>query len=174
MSIDLTGGYDEEFERVWRTQPDNPELRESVNAWIWDDQLTIGLPRCGVEAVADQWETHDIQINVACRRRPGVQRRRARARSTTRSGPTGRCGSSAPARCRSSWSSRSRTGGCASTARSPPARWTAQIGGEFPGQGERVPMHGDDRPALRRAAVDERRPAAARPSGSSTRRRRAT
>ena len=49
-----------------RSQPDNPELRESVNAWIWDDHLAIGLPRCGVEAVADQWETHDIQINVAC------------------------------------------------------------------------------------------------------------
>ena len=41
-------------------------MRESVNAWIWDDQLAIGLPRCGVEAVADQWDTHDIQINVAC------------------------------------------------------------------------------------------------------------
>jgi hypothetical protein len=66
MSTDLTGGYDESFERVWATQPGNPEQRESVNAWVWDDQLAIGLPRCGVEAVADQWETHDIQINVAC------------------------------------------------------------------------------------------------------------
>jgi hypothetical protein len=66
MTMDLTGGYDEALERVWPAQPSNPELRESVNAWIWDDTVTIGLPRCGVEAVADQWETHDIQINVAC------------------------------------------------------------------------------------------------------------
>lgn len=66
MSIDLTGGYDEALERVWEHQPDDPEQRESVNAWIWDDGLAIGLPRCGVEAVADQWETHDIQLNVAC------------------------------------------------------------------------------------------------------------
>ena len=65
MSVDLTGGYDESLERVWSTRPEDPEQRESVNAWIWDDQLAIGLPRCGVEAVADQWETHDIQINVA-------------------------------------------------------------------------------------------------------------
>lgn len=66
MSVDLTGGYDDALERVWRVQPGDPELRESVNAWVWDDRLAIGLPRCGVEAVADQWQTHDIQINVAC------------------------------------------------------------------------------------------------------------
>ena len=39
MSIDLTGGYDEAFERVWATRPGNPEQREPVNAWIWDDHL---------------------------------------------------------------------------------------------------------------------------------------
>jgi hypothetical protein len=64
MAIDLTGGFDDELGLVWATRPDDPEMRESVNAWMWDDDLTIGLPRIGVEAVADQWDTHDIQINV--------------------------------------------------------------------------------------------------------------
>jgi hypothetical protein len=65
MGVDLTGGFDAELGLVWATQPDDPDMRESVNAWIWDDGLTVGLPRIGVEAVADQWDTHDIQINVA-------------------------------------------------------------------------------------------------------------
>ncbi|CUU59252.1 hypothetical protein Ga0074812_12629 [Parafrankia irregularis] len=65
MAIDLTGGLDEEWEFVFAEQPDNPEARESVNAWIWDDSGTFGIPRIGVEAVADQWETHDIQVNIA-------------------------------------------------------------------------------------------------------------
>lgn len=65
MAIDLSGGYSEELGLVWATQPTDPELRESVNAWIWADDLSVGLPRIGVEAVADQWETHDIQINIA-------------------------------------------------------------------------------------------------------------
>lgn len=65
MTIDLSGGLDDELGLVWATQPDNPEMRESVNAWIWDDGLELGLPRIGVEAVADQWDTHDVQVNVA-------------------------------------------------------------------------------------------------------------
>jgi hypothetical protein len=65
MAIDVTGGLDDELGLVWATRPEDPELRESVNAWIWTDDLSIALPRIGVEAVADQWDTHDIQINVA-------------------------------------------------------------------------------------------------------------
>ncbi|ADP81060.1 DUF7064 domain-containing protein [Pseudofrankia inefficax] len=64
MTIDLTGGLDEDWEFVFPRQPDDPEARESVNAWIWDDSGTFGLPRIGVEAVADQWDTHDIQVNL--------------------------------------------------------------------------------------------------------------
>lgn len=65
MAIDLSGGFDEALGLVWAEQPADPELRESVNAWIWDDGLGIAMPRIGIEAVADQWDTHDIQINVA-------------------------------------------------------------------------------------------------------------
>jgi hypothetical protein len=139
MTTDLTGGYDEELELVWREQPGNPELRESVNAWIWDDQLAIGLPRCGVEAVADQWATHDIQINVACAD--------GRVFSAVEPGsvhdPLGTDG-------------KVRTLGAGSLSFElvePFTHWRmridgtvaastvdAQIGGAFPGQGERVPI----------------------------------
>lgn len=65
MTVDLSGGLEDEREYIFATQPDDPEMRESVNAWIWDDSGTFGLPRIGVEAVADQWDTHELQVNMA-------------------------------------------------------------------------------------------------------------
>ena len=65
MAIDLTGGLSDDLEFVFPTQPDDHEVRESVNAWVWDQSGDVGLPRIGVEAVGDQWTTHDIQVNVA-------------------------------------------------------------------------------------------------------------
>jgi prepilin-type processing-associated H-X9-DG protein len=65
MTIDLAGGLSDELEYVFESQPDHPEMHESVNAWIWDNGVEFGLPRIGVEAVGDQWDTHGIQINVA-------------------------------------------------------------------------------------------------------------
>ena len=65
MTIDLTGGFDEAREFVFAKQPDDPEMRESVNVWVWDGSPGFGLPRVGIEAVADQWDTHDIQMNLA-------------------------------------------------------------------------------------------------------------
>jgi hypothetical protein len=65
MAVDLTGGLDEAREFVLAKQPDEPEMRESVNVWMWDDGLEFGMPRIGIEAVGDQWETHDVQCNIA-------------------------------------------------------------------------------------------------------------
>jgi hypothetical protein len=65
VAPDLTGGLADEREFVFATQPRDPEMRESVNAWIWDSGTEVGMPRIGVEAVADQWDTHDIQVNIA-------------------------------------------------------------------------------------------------------------
>ena len=65
MAVDLTGGLGDEREYVFAKQPDDPEMRESVNAWIWDSGTDVGMPRIGVEAVADQWETHDNQVNIS-------------------------------------------------------------------------------------------------------------
>ncbi len=78
MAIDLTGGLDEAREYVFATQPDDPEMRESVNTWVWDKTTDFGMPRIGVEAVADQWETHDIQVNLAFGRRSRLQHLRPR------------------------------------------------------------------------------------------------
>lgn len=64
MTIDLTGGLDDAREFVFPKQPDDPEMRESVNAWIWDSGDDVGMPRIGVEAVADQWDTHDVQFHI--------------------------------------------------------------------------------------------------------------
>jgi hypothetical protein len=63
--IDVTGGYDAALELPFPTQPENPASRESMNMWIWDSTLQFGLPRMGVEAVGEQWETHDLQFNLA-------------------------------------------------------------------------------------------------------------
>ena len=65
MTIDFTGGLSEDREFLFASQPDDPEMRESVNVWIWDDGIEFGMPRVGVEAVADQWDTHDVQVNLA-------------------------------------------------------------------------------------------------------------
>lgn len=65
MTIDLTGGLSDDREFVFDAQPGDPEMRESVNVWVWDDGVEFGMPRIGIEAVADQWETHDIQVNIS-------------------------------------------------------------------------------------------------------------
>ncbi len=65
MAIDLTGGIDPSREYVFAQRPDNPEMRDSVSFWVVDDHGEVGLPRIGIEAVAANWDAHDIQVNVA-------------------------------------------------------------------------------------------------------------
>jgi hypothetical protein len=65
VTVDLSGELAPEREFMLASQPDDPEMRESVNVWVWDDRDDFGLPRIGIEAVADQWATHDVQVNVA-------------------------------------------------------------------------------------------------------------
>jgi len=65
MAIDLTGGIDPEREYMFAERPDNPEMRDSVSFWVFDDRGQVGLPRIGIEAVAANWDVHAIQVNVA-------------------------------------------------------------------------------------------------------------
>lgn len=65
MTVDLTGGIDPAREFVFAERPDNPEMRDSVSFWTMDDRGEVGLPRIGVEAVAGNWDNHEIQVNVA-------------------------------------------------------------------------------------------------------------
>jgi hypothetical protein len=64
MAIDLTGGLDAEREYVFPEAPDNPEMRDSVSMWISDDRGAIGLPRIAIEAVASDWQAHQLQLNL--------------------------------------------------------------------------------------------------------------
>ncbi len=65
MAIDLTGGIDPAREFIFAEPPDDPEMRDSVSFWVFDDRGQVGLPRVGVEAVAANWAEHSLQVNVA-------------------------------------------------------------------------------------------------------------
>ncbi|WP_216916604.1 hypothetical protein [Nocardia noduli] len=40
-------------------------MRDSASFWVVADDGAVGLPRIGIEAVAANWDAHDIQVNVA-------------------------------------------------------------------------------------------------------------
>ena len=65
MATDLTGGLSDERDYMFATRPDDPEMRESVNVWLWDRGDQVGIPRIGIEAVAERWDAHDVQVNIA-------------------------------------------------------------------------------------------------------------
>lgn len=65
MAIDLTGGIDPARELTFEDKPDNPEMRDSVSFWVFDDRGELGLPRVGIEALARNWDAHAVQVNVA-------------------------------------------------------------------------------------------------------------
>jgi hypothetical protein len=65
MAIDVTGGIDPAREQVFAHRPDDPEMRDSVSFWVIDDRGEVGLPRIGIEAVAANWDAHDVKVNVA-------------------------------------------------------------------------------------------------------------
>ena len=64
MAIDLTGGMDPSSDHFLAEPPDDPEFRESASFWISDDQGAIGLPRVGIEAVAESWDKRGLQLNL--------------------------------------------------------------------------------------------------------------
>src|SRR6516165_4527115 len=64
MTIDLTGGVDPSSDHFLAARPDDPQFRESASAWISDDAGLIGLPRMGIEAVAESWDKRDLQVNL--------------------------------------------------------------------------------------------------------------
>jgi hypothetical protein len=65
MAIDLTGGIDAAREYMFAEKPDNPEMRDAVSFWVSDDRGEVGLPRIGIDALASNWDAHNIQVNVA-------------------------------------------------------------------------------------------------------------
>ena len=64
MAVDLTGGVDPASDHFLAARPDDPQFRESASVWISDDAGAIGLPRIGIEAVAESWDKRDLQVNL--------------------------------------------------------------------------------------------------------------
>jgi hypothetical protein len=64
MAIDLTSGMDASADHFLAQQPDDPQFRESASVWISDDRGEIGLPRVGIEAVAEAWDKRGLQVNL--------------------------------------------------------------------------------------------------------------
>ncbi|CDO86277.1 hypothetical protein AWC29_08405 [Mycobacterium triplex] len=89
MAVDLTGGIDPAREYMLAHRPQDPEMRDSVSFWVVDDSGEIGLPRIGIEAVGANWDSHDVQVNVAF---PDgrVYRLRTNEPSVPAQGPDGR------------------------------------------------------------------------------------
>jgi hypothetical protein len=65
VAVDLSGALDASKEFFFAEAPADPEMRESVSLWVSDDKGAIGLPRVGIEALAQYWETRGIQVNLA-------------------------------------------------------------------------------------------------------------
>lgn len=62
-TIDLSGGICVEREYVLDAQPE-PGVRDAVNVWIEEENGAFAL-RLGVEAVAEQWDRHELWLDLA-------------------------------------------------------------------------------------------------------------
>ena len=66
LSIDqLAGGLAPERDLVLPTRPDDPEMRESVSVWLFDDEGRFAFPRMGIEAEASSWDNRRVQGNFS-------------------------------------------------------------------------------------------------------------
>ena len=68
MTIDiekLSGGLALDKDLVLPGQPQDPEMRESVSVWLFEDSGEFAMPRTGIEAEASSWEDRRLQANFA-------------------------------------------------------------------------------------------------------------
>jgi len=64
VTIDLTGGMELSRDYFLTDKPEDPQFRESASFWVSDDAGRIGLPRVGIEAIAESWGKRDLQVNL--------------------------------------------------------------------------------------------------------------
>ncbi|HEX7852733.1 MAG TPA: hypothetical protein VF503_03470 [Sphingobium sp.] len=62
---DLSGGLSPDKELVFAAQPEDPEMRESMSLWLYDDQGRFAFPRMGIEAEAHSWDNRRVQGNFS-------------------------------------------------------------------------------------------------------------
>jgi hypothetical protein len=68
MTIDIEkwyGGLAAERDLVLPGQPQDPEMRESVSVWLFEDGGEFAMPRAGIEAEASSWQDRRLQANFA-------------------------------------------------------------------------------------------------------------
>lgn len=65
LPSDYTGGLAPEQDLVLPRRPDNPEMRESVSVWLFEESGAFGFPRMGIEAEAAAWDMRRFQANFA-------------------------------------------------------------------------------------------------------------
>jgi prepilin-type processing-associated H-X9-DG protein len=68
MTIDiekLSGGLALDKDLVLPGRPQDPEMRESVSVWLFEDNGEFAMPRTGIEAEASSWEDRRLQANFA-------------------------------------------------------------------------------------------------------------
>ncbi len=58
---DLTSGLAPDRDLVFPGQPSEPEMRESVSVWLFEENGAFGFPRMGIEAEAASWNDRRLQ-----------------------------------------------------------------------------------------------------------------
>jgi hypothetical protein len=58
---ELTGGLAPEKDFVLPGLPTDPEMRESVSVWLFEENGAFGFPRMGIEAEASSWDNRRLQ-----------------------------------------------------------------------------------------------------------------
>src|SRR3546814_15013055 len=83
----LSNGFALDKDRVLPSQPEHPEMRESVSIWLFEENGEFAFPRGGIEAESQSWDDRLLQANFSFadgRVLSGAGRGRAPSRSERR------------------------------------------------------------------------------------------
>src|ERR1044071_9022906 len=64
MAVDLSGGISRVRELVFAERPEGEGIRDAVNVWIEEANAAFAM-RIGVEAVSDEWDNHQVWLDIA-------------------------------------------------------------------------------------------------------------
>ena len=59
------GGLAPHYDYMLPEKPEDPVMRESASVWLFEENGAFALPRCGIEAIGAQWESHRVDMNCA-------------------------------------------------------------------------------------------------------------
>ncbi|HEY9544790.1 MAG TPA: hypothetical protein VIR56_02215 [Solimonas sp.] len=61
----LSNGFALDKDRVLPSQPEHPEMRESVSIWLFEENGEFAFPRGGIEAESQSWDDRLLQANFS-------------------------------------------------------------------------------------------------------------